>query len=441
VRAAIAALGGLRAFRDDRRGGVMVWLALATPPLMALCVLSVDVARVYNLDAELQTGADALARAGAVELDGRDDAISRAQAAVADLVANDRRFSNARTGKVEVQATRFLDALPSSDSNPVTADYETTDANDARYLEVTVRPEQITTLFPPQIAAGLVSVSLSAKSVGGRMAQMCGAAPLFICNPVEDDSSTTLQSALDGDGYRGRQLLLRGKGGGSTYAPGQFGYLEPPGGAGASDMKAFFAEVSPDICYPATGVTLRTGVVSSADQGLNTRFGVYAGSFKNTGSSYPAAANTTSYPRDACFASGGCERTGDGRWDVLTYMAANHGSPASADLGGVTYHFNYVGRTVTPKAPSRYQVYRWEIAKAGGTPPPSDSDRRVMPVAVLNCQAESLSASRIPVASFAKVFLTEPMGSGSNDVIWGELVGSLRWGQDAQARDQVDVRR
>jgi Flp pilus assembly protein TadG len=220
VRAALAARGWLARFRGERRGGVVVWLALATPPLAALCVLSVDVARVYNLEAELQTGADALARAGAVELDGDDDAIARAQAAVANLVRNDRRFADARGGPVRVQATRFLDALPASDASPVTADYETTNSKDARYLEVTVSPERITTLFPPEIAAGLVSVSLSAKSVGGRMAQMCGAAPLFICNPVEDDTGTTLKAALEDPSYRGRQLLLRGKGGTSDFRAG-----------------------------------------------------------------------------------------------------------------------------------------------------------------------------------------------------------------------------
>jgi hypothetical protein len=65
----------------------------------------------------------------------------------------------------------------------------------------------------------------------------------------------------------------------------------------------------------------------------------------------------------------------------------------------------------------------------------------VIPVAVLNCQSENLSARRVPVAAFAKVFLTEPMGSGTDNAIWGEIVGLLRQGSDAQARDHVDVRR
>jgi Flp pilus assembly protein TadG len=427
-------------FRRDRRGGVVVWLALATPPLVALGVLSVDVARIYNLEAELQSAADSMARAGAVELDGHDSAITRATAAVNDLTQNRRRFANGAGARVAVQRIRFLDALPASDADPVTADYETTDPNDAKYVEVTVAPAAISTLFPPQLAAGLASVTLNAKAVGGRMAQMCGAAPLFICNPVEGDAEWTLDQALDSPGLTGRQIRLRGKGGSSTYGPGMFGYLEPPGGSGASDMKLFFAEVTPDICYPAAGVTLRTGVVSSADQGVNTRLGQYSGSFRNTQAQYPAAQVTTAYPRDGCFASGGCTRVGDGGWDVVNYMRAR-GSPASVDIGGTVYAFNYASNTVLPSRPSRYAVYRWEIQRAGGTPPRTDSDRRVMPVAVLNCQAENLSASRIRVAAFAKVFLTEPMGSGTEDVIWGELVGALRWGEDRQVRDQVDVRR
>jgi len=64
-----------------------------------------------------------------------------------------------------------------------------------------------------------------------------------------------------------------------------------------------------------------------------------------------------------------------------------------------------------------------------------------MPVAVLNCQSENLSAANVPVQGFAKVFLTRQMGSGDDNVIWGEIVGLLKPGADPQARDQVDVRR
>jgi Flp pilus assembly protein TadG len=431
----------LRTFAADRGGGVIVWLALATPALAALCALSVDVARIYNLDAELQTAADALARAGAVELDGGSDAMTRAQAALNDLVENDRRFANGPHAEVRIQTVRYLSSLPVSDTDPITAAYVTTNPKLARYLEVAVEPETVTTLFPPELSAGLVSVSLGAKAVGGRMKQMCGAAPVFICNPVEDDATLTLDQALNSSTFKGRQLLLRSKSGSSTYAPGQFGYLETPAGQSAKEMKDFIAEVNPKTCYAASGATLRTGTVSSVSQGFNTRFGDYQGNFKRTETVYPAASNTRAYPRDPCFATGACTRLGDGGWNVVEHMRTVHRSPASAEIGGVMRYFNYANGTVTPSRPTRYEVYRWEIAQAGGTPPDADSDRRVMPVTVLNCQAENLSASSVPVAAFAKVFLTEPMATGQDDVIWGELIGALKWGVDSQARDQVDVRR
>jgi hypothetical protein len=179
-------------------------------------------------------------------------------------------------------------------------------------------------------------------------------------------------------------------------------------------------------------------------------------------------------PRDRCFATGTCPnmggRMGDGDWDVVTYMLVNHGKPASAVINGVTYTFNYVTGSVIPATrPTRYEVYRWEIdndripGRTGysasktpekGTPQcysggtlADHPDRRLFPVAVINCQALEAqydisggSSPPLPVQGFVKVFLTEPM-DGSDDTIWGEIVGMVEWGKDLVARDQVDVRR
>jgi hypothetical protein len=122
-------------------------------------------------------------------------------------------------------------------------------------------------------------------------------------------------------------------------------------------------------------------------------------------------------------------------------MEARHPAKPSVTIANTTYTFNHGTNTVTPgnTRPSRFQVYRWEIEQAALTE--TKPDRRVIPVAVLNCQSQNLSAAKVPVAAFAKVFLTEPMGSGTDNLIWGEIVGLLRQGSDPQARDQVDVRR
>jgi Flp pilus assembly protein TadG len=494
----IAKLSGL--LRDER-GGMALWAGLLAPILVGFGALSVDVARMYNLDADLQTAADSLARAGAIELDGRSDAITRSTSAIGNLVSNEQRLGGEAASEVQIASLRFLKALPASDDAPITAVHVTTDAREARYVEVNVAPTAINTVFPPSLVRGVVRTQLAAQAVGGRKSGMCGAAPLFICNPYEG-TGQTLETALENRAVRGRLVQLRAKGGGNaSYGPGNFGFLEPPGGRGANELRDMIGQVSPDACYDAGGVILRTGQISSVSQGLNTRFDIYDGSFggKKNDPAYAPARNVTKgytysggnacnaspesdpdralgLPRDACFASNSCPnmggRMGDGTWDIVSYMRVNHRRPATATISGVTYTFNYAAGTVSPSPrPTRYEVYRWELENARvpgeytpsgsgawtqekGAPRcysgsvPSGPDRRILPVAVLNCQAleaqyglNGASGPPLPAIGFAKVFLTEPMGSGSDDVIWGELVGMLQKGVDPWSVDQVEVRR
>ena len=486
----MSAVRRLRRFRRDARGAIAIWAALAAPPLLGIGALAVDVARIYSLDAELQTAADSLARSAAVELDGRSDAITRATSAVAGLVSNSQSMAAAGDAPVTVEGLRFLKELPSSDDEAVPADAVTSDPRAAQFVEVSIAPTTVTTIFPPSLTTGVVSVSLKAKAVAGRVRKVCAVAPLFVCNPFEG-TGTSLEDALTQRSVRGRLIALKGKGGGAKYFPGNFGYLEPPGNKGAAALREMFAHVAPDACFDARGVSLRTGAVNSAGQGLNVRFDMYEGALKKMSDdpNYPPAVKVTKgytggackpspdedamgLPRDRCFEAGNCPhmggRMGDGDWDVVSYMAVNHGKPASATIAGVSYSFNYTAGTVAPATPpTRYEVYRWEIDNeripgtyaasktpedgaprcyAGGTP--SDTpDRRVLAVAVLDCQAlderyniSGGSAPPLPARGFVKVFLTEPM-DGPDDTIWGEMISILEWGRDAEVRDQVEVRR
>jgi hypothetical protein len=76
-------------------------------------------------------------------------------------------------------------------------------------------------------------------------------------------------------------------------------------------------------------------------------------------------------------------------------------------------------------------------------------DRRIITVAVLNCgEIEANSPNGmfrrtdpLPVETFVKVFLTEPMGKGQDNIIYGEIVGPIVKGQDGEANDLVAVRR
>jgi Flp pilus assembly protein TadG len=78
----------LRHFARQDRGAVLAYVTIALPVLVGLGILAVDVSRLSNLSTSMQKGADALAIAGAAELDRSPTAITRANAAIANMVPN-----------------------------------------------------------------------------------------------------------------------------------------------------------------------------------------------------------------------------------------------------------------------------------------------------------------------------------------------------------------
>jgi len=47
----------------------------------------------------------------------------------------------------------------------------------------------------------------------------------------------------------------------------------------------------------------------------------------------------------------------------------------------------------------------------------------------------------LPVETFVKVFVTEPMGTSHDNTIWGEITGPVIFGKDSVANDRVSVAR
>lgn len=144
------------------------------------------------------------------------------------------------------------------------------------------------------------------------------------------------------------------------------------------------------------------------------------------------------YPRDMCHAvslTGSCAggQIGDGNWDRNAYFKSNSANYAA------TFDVSGAFGTATP---TRYQVYQYEAANAatrlqtqsdsGNTARPQPYcqapgvavggtaiDRRVLTVAVINCQSQGVSGSTsgVRVQKWVDVFLIEPSvarGSGSS---------------------------
>lgn len=479
-------------YGSNRSGGLAVWTALVLPVLIAGAALSIDASRMYNLDRELQSAADALARAGAYELDQRADSIARANLAIASLVKNSQKFGDQADNEIKPETVRFLHTLPENDYDPVTEDMVTTEPSEARFVEVTVVPEEISLIFPKAVGSSVTSATLSARSVARAESGVCQVAPVFVCNPFEG-TNTSIYTAMDSLSFQ-RQLIEM-KTTKTKYGPGNFGFLDPfDNGGGASQIGDTIAVDKPQVCMSKTsGVNLRTGNIASLRNAFNVRFDIYEGSYKKKKSdpAYAPAANVVkgysgngcnsspdsdamALPRDFCFDDDSCPnmggRQGDGNWDFAEYVRVNHNAANSLTINGTIYNFDHDAGTVSPSSlPSRYQVYRWEIESGSipgdvsygnastpeeGTPQchingpsTSDIDRRVMYAAVLNCTAIENSVGMngsvegLPVETFVKFFITEPMGKGQDNTLWGEIIGPVVEGQDSVARDRVSVTR
>lgn len=146
------------------------------------------------------------------------------------------------------------------------------------------------------------------------------------------------------------------------------------------------------------------------------------------------------YPRDMCHAvslTGSCAKgqIGDGNWDRNAFFKTNGANyPSTFDVGG----------TFGTATPTRYQVYQHEAANAGSRlqiqadgsdtsrPQPycqapgvpvggvsggnGAADRRVISVAVINCQSQGIggASSGVQVQKWVDVFLVEPAVARKN---------------------------
>src|SRR5215471_20345154 len=75
-------------FWGDCEGVVLPYVAIMLGVIIGLSALALDGSRLMSVQTQMQNAADALALAGAAELDRRPDSIIRAEAAIHNLLAN-----------------------------------------------------------------------------------------------------------------------------------------------------------------------------------------------------------------------------------------------------------------------------------------------------------------------------------------------------------------
>jgi Flp pilus assembly protein TadG len=132
----------------DASGTVLIYVALLMPVIIGMSALAIDAGRLNNLHTSLQNAADALALAGAAELDRRPTAITRANAAIDNLTANRDKFATTAPATVAIESRRYLKSLPTSDATAIGSGNVAANAAEARFVEVTVAPKSFRNLFP-----------------------------------------------------------------------------------------------------------------------------------------------------------------------------------------------------------------------------------------------------------------------------------------------------
>lgn len=493
-------------------GTVAPTVALSLIGLIAIGGVAFDYARLASMDTELQQAADQAALAAATQLDGQPNAIARATAAAQNLVTNRTAFASGG-GAVTVPTLIFCKTFDDSVANTTTACATTTTDADAHVVWVKVGGRTANYTLTP-IVGLFHSGTIGAEAVAGLSSAVCKEPPVMMCNPNSDPST------FDANSYIGKGMLLIATGGGGSYAPGNFGFLDV--GAGASDLAKLMGYGSPpDKCVDVSNPSTETGSMMSVIDQFNTRFDIYEsgdsiGCFgsglcppslnsrkdvvmnhsapftktscgiingggaqgwqlssspyrpilapatdPNSYLNYQPTPDAMGYPRDKCHSfndTGNCDtafgspnaRIGTGDWDIDAYFRTNHPTMTVPNpAGGATIYD--VGNNSTIRAafpspadasrtyPTRYQVYRWEMANAAaqltahsigatgltsyGQPvcePPgwaaggTTADRRTLPIAVVNCTGLAGKKAVNPI-DWIDSFLVEPSldrGSG-----------------------------
>lgn len=412
-----------RSLRADDSGIALIYVTMALPVIIGFALLAIDVGRFSTLNSSLQHGADAVALAGAAELDGRSDAIQRSENAMQQFITTNKAVF-ATTPAVVDYRTCYLATLPASDATPInssdclpasTPSDKASSSPRARYVQVKAIPKTYTTIFPARFVGALTnSFSTDAEAVAGFKMAACNFTPLFMCNPYEPTSGTVGNSYDDyglftkvqdpTERRKAIRFIEASTNNNTTAVPGQYGYLQPYTGTGTNALGDEIASASPSSCFFADSLqTSKSGGMTSLVQAFNTRFDLYKGSYTKP-ADYPPATNvrkgykTTNtnkccgdlqtpdtgfmgLPVDSCFATSSCSfgnRVGNGDWayepdapsgtgttvSFTQYWNTNFSGrpvPSPADLKVGTSTTPYTGATgATPDTPPRYDIYKYE---------------------------------------------------------------------------------
>ncbi len=359
--------------KRDESAAVAATVALSLFGLIAVGGIAFDYARMATLDSELQNAADQAALAGVTQLDGSEDAITNAITAAQTLVTNRTLLSNDSVVGTAIEIPDESIAFFTDTGAP------TTDPAVAARINVSVTPRSVFYALTPIVGA-LQSGPMTASALAGLQTSICNVPPLYMAFDADNDDDLA-RLLIPGTG-----ILLLG-----AESASHFGYLD----TGSSKIKEAMAwDDQEGRCQGNGSVEVRTGVVAAIKKGFNTRFANGNGNGScPQGGTCSTAADTTTFVRDSCHATGNTPKTPV--------------SPCTSVIGNGAY----AGKAGTQ---TRYEKYKQLV----GSGYDFGSDRRRLTIAVLPYGSFGPGGSppEVPVVptKWLDVFITEPISGNGN---------------------------
>jgi hypothetical protein len=430
----------LKGLVRDERGHVLIMFTVMLPVIFGLIGLSLEGGRLMLLHSQLQDMADAAALAGARELDGNPNAISRARQAALDWsLKNAPWWSNVPLVGNQIGEPLITDTLDGAAS-----------VSDARaaYIKVTTVTRSIAPAFLVAIGATTLG-NAQATATASSIFVACNVQPLMLCNPSEPATFNPAVGTLFG---------FTQQGGGGGLSPGDFALIDPAGqsNSGATELRNLLSQSVPHFCY-VNNVSPRPGqAANSVADGINVRFDIQPQSNNQIGGLDQTPApnvikgqiprNSSCNQWDAALGPNNTPATLPGASNTVQQGHLWVGTTMDTSDANNYWQYHH-GSNWPATLTTRYAAYQLERGQTGTPPafvnvPPrespapscaplavrnaGDDSRRILSVAIVNCQAQGVQGNTntsVMTNKYADFFLTKPVGQ--DGVIWAEFVRFL----------------
>lgn len=384
-----------------QRGAAVLLITGALVALLAIAGLALDGGHMMLNKTRLQNAVDAatLAAAKAVDETGDTDIATAAALTVfgrnASAAGNRELDTSYAGGSGNLQLTveyseTLLPFVPGAPAGP--------------YVRVTA-----TNMVLPTWLMHLVSAAekrVGASAVAGPSPTIdrpvCNIAPMMVCGAPEQPG--------DGDSSWGYELnapavLKTSAGGGwdSTPGPGNFLLVRLDGGQGANALRTALAG-SYNVCVEEEEDTIGTepgNTVGPVAQGLNTRFGQYAGPMQGMEAQYPPDVIVTAQ-------SPPLSANDDDVYQGPTRITAEN----------VDQLYSYQDYAADVADPVNYDFTPLSDGGIGAF------ERRVLAVPFGDCSGATGGQGEVPLLGFGCFFLLQPVSQQGNEAhVFGQFVG------------------